>query len=63
MQITQQSIVTRFIKEFELEQETLALQYQTNSIIRQVNNFIEWKPAEKIDNFGKIVIDEGNETS
>lgn len=57
--IAQQSIVTRFIKEFELEQEALALQYQANSIIRQVNNFIEGTPAEKLDNFGENLGGEG----
>jgi hypothetical protein len=39
----------RFIKEFHLEQEALALQYQANSLIKQVNNFIEGSPSDKID--------------
>ena len=42
----------RFIKEFNLEQEALALQYQANSVIKQVNQMIEGSPSDKIDKIG-----------
>ncbi len=34
------SIVTRFVKEFELQQEALALQVGVNSVIRNVNKYL-----------------------
>lgn len=59
LQIGQQSIVTRFIKEFHLEQEAMALQYQANTIIKQVNSFIDGTPTEKVDNYGENVGEQG----
>jgi hypothetical protein len=51
--------VTRFIKEFHLEQEAMALQFQANTLIKQVNKFIDGTPTEKVDNFGENVGDQG----
>ncbi len=51
--------MTRFIKEFHLEQEAMALQFQANTLIKQVNKFIDGTPTEKVDNFGENVGDQG----
>lgn len=44
--------MTRFIKEFKLEQEVMAFQHQANSLLKKVNKFIDGSPIEKLDNFG-----------
>jgi len=48
----------RFIKEFHLEQEALALQYQANSLIKQVNKFIDGSSADPIDKIGGVGADD-----
>ena len=38
--ITQQNMVTRFVHEFSLQKEALALQTQANSVIKTINSFL-----------------------
>ena len=41
-----------------MEQEALALQYQANSMIKQVNSLIEGTPDDKIDKVGSAGADD-----